>query len=560
MRPAAEDRPPVQRPPFRSSALRIPDAAPSLLALLAFFLSLVVLMLRLGAAPPQTLHAWISSDTLYPVDVTIDTLKDGFPLSGWRFSIAPCWFPDLFACGFFWIVTRSAVLATLFAGFIQLPLIVWAFDLARRAIGIKAPLQTVFLLGVSVAITLDVAARPGLTYPDFYRFFEPQSHVGSLVMSLFALALALLILSRKLAAAPSTRRLNIGYFVLCLLAGMSNLMFFPQILVPLTAALVLAAFLGVLASGDVWQPMALGWPAAILGAILNRILFHTTAVSAESTISPGRALTCLDVFARGFVAQILSGQFLHLLAVLWLFVCLGAVLGFLRIFIRRTSPVGAETRLMFVFFLSWFLSALASVGAIIVGGSNGLAEFRDYIWSTHYLQSLFFIPLFGLPLTLAWLLDRLPRPSLARPPALALALLCLIAPVQALVHAPSPPVSISRYQPPLVRFLDQLAAKDGLRYGFAGYWQARVITLLSSSGLRVYPIDGSLRPLLWVSNVYWYSQQLNDRKKPPPVDFVLLDDPLWKISRESVVAALGAPADELNFQGTRILVYRKLPR
>jgi hypothetical protein len=86
---------------------------------------------------------------------TTDVFHDGYPLSGWRFSIAPCWFPDLFTAGFFWTITRNVITATLLSGFIQPALIVGAFYLMHRATGMRSePLQTVSLLGVSVWITL----------------------------------------------------------------------------------------------------------------------------------------------------------------------------------------------------------------------------------------------------------------------------------------------------------------------------------------------------------------------------------------------------------------------
>src|ERR1700719_3837007 len=62
--------------------------------LIALFLSLACLYQRLALlsdAPP-----WINSDTLWPVNLIIDLFVDKYHLNGWQFSIAPCWFPDVF--------------------------------------------------------------------------------------------------------------------------------------------------------------------------------------------------------------------------------------------------------------------------------------------------------------------------------------------------------------------------------------------------------------------------------------------------------------------------------
>jgi hypothetical protein len=109
------------------------------------------------------------------------------------------------------------------------------------------------------------------------------------------------------------------------------------------------------------------------------------------------------------------------------------------------------------------------------------------------------------------------------------------------------------YRPPVVRFIDQIAPAHSLRRGYAGYWQARLITLLSRTGVRAYAVDGSMVPLLWVSNEHWYYEKSGTTA--PRVDFVVLDDPLWKLSREAAVRAFGEPASELRTQSTRILLY-----
>ena len=550
--------PAIQPSRARSFTVRslLPDH-PAVWGWLGLFLSLLCLFLKLGSADPSALNVWISSDTLYPVNVTTDILRDGYSLSGWRFSIAPCWAPDVFLTGFFWVVTRNPIAATLLAGFIQPALIVGAFFLIRKAIGLgSAVLQNVFLLAVSAWIALYVAARPGLTYPDFYRFFIPQSHVGSLIMSLTALALALSCVRESYARSAIPRSIVIAYGAVCLFAGMSNLLFLPQMLLPFTLAVALVAFFDIVPLRNSWRPILVGWPAAILGAILNRVLFHTTAVSAQSQISREAAITAMDVFTRGAVDRLLALETLHLFAVAWIAVCTAVVTLTLRTLAQqRSAAVGLPQRLLCLFCSCWLLSDLISAGAIIVGGSNGLTVFKDYNWTTHYLQSVFFVPLFGLPMLLSWLIYEYSSTAVSRGVALAVAALVLVVPAVSLASAHRPAIEITSYRPPLVRFLDNLASQRRLNYGLAGYWQARLITLLSLKGLRAYAVDGSINPLLWVDNADWYTEQLEDRGKKPPIDFVVLDDPGYKLTRESAVHVFGEPSQEVSYQGTRVLIY-----
>lgn len=523
---------------------RIPES----LACLGLALSLLCLFWALGNANPSVLDKlWIQSDTLYPVNVSTDTFRDGYSFSGWRFSIAPCWFPDLFTAGLFWIFTQNAITATLLAGFIQLALIVGAFYLVRRAICLRnEPLQTVSLLGVSACITLYVAMRPGTVYPDLYRFFIPQSHVGSLIMSLYALALGLSLLNRASRATLTT------YAAVCFAAGMSNLMFFPQMLAPFTAAVALAVFFNVLPASKSWRPLAIGWPSAVSGAILNRALLHATSVKAQSKISSEAALAALDVFMRGAVAHLLEPM--HILALAWFAACIAIVMVILRK-LTGQQAVSTPHRFLWVFCCCWVFSDLFSAGAMIFGGSASLTVLKDYIYTTHYLQAIFFIPLFGLPLIAVWLITQKIPPPITRAIVWSGSLVVIAVPAVRLGGSQVPKSKISNYRPPLVQFLDDMALKRGLRYGVGGYWQSRISTLLSNTGLRVYAVEPSLRPFLWVSNVNWYTESIHDHRKQPPIRFVLLDDPAFKISRELVIQMFGPPAEEVSFQNTRVMIY-----
>jgi hypothetical protein len=501
---------------------------------------------------------WLSSDTLYPVNVFTDTFIDGYSLSGWQFSIAPCWFPDLVLVGLFLGLTQNVILATLLAGFIQIALIVGAFVLVRKAVRTTKPVaQDVLLLAAGVAITIFVAIRPGVYYPGLYQFFLPQTHVGSLCVVLYGLGLALLCVRRTYEAKAISWGLILLYAVVCILGGMSNLLFMVQMLAPLTVSLGFSIVFNLLPLRVSFLPLGIGWSAAAMGAVLNRVLFNTTAVGAQSAINYERVMTSLDVFMRGFVAKVLACDGLHMVAIVWAIVCILYVTSVLRIAVKDSvRQLSLSQRMTMLFFLSCFVSAICSAGAIVLGGSNGLSEFKDYTWSMHYLHPAFLVPLFGLPLALSWS-GLLEHRSLARSVPIFVGLCAFVVPAYCIARTPVPARPIQAYVPPLVRFIDDLAAREGLRCGFGGYWQTRLVTLLSKTGVRAYPVDGSLRPLLWVSNRQWYSQRFNDRRKQPTVDFVILDDPLWKISRERVVQVLGEPKREVRFENTRILIYVK---
>ena len=173
----------------------------------------------------------------------------------------------------------------------------------------------------------------------------------------------------------------------------------------------------------------------------------------------------------------------------------------------------------------------------------------------HYLHPAFLLPLFGLPLAISWS-SILENPKLARTVSIVLSLIALLAPAYYLVGLPSSPQSIRTYVPPFVRFIDDLATREGLRYGVGGYWQARPVTLLSRTGVRVYSVDNSLRPFLWANNSEWYSKDLKNRATKPRIDFVILDDQIAHMTREQAVQVMGEPTREARFENTRVLIFR----
>jgi hypothetical protein len=556
---------------------------PDVLAACGFGLALVCLYLRLGSATTSCLGEWISSDTLYPVNVTTDVVRDGFGLPGWRFAIAPFWFPDVVLTGVFWVVTRNPIGATLLAGFCQLGLLAGVMAFLRATIRPgDGVLHNVMFQTMAVIVTLFEATHLELHFPDLLRFYVPQSHVGSLIMTLAAVALGMAWLRNALEDRPAPAATVIVYAIVCMVGAMSNVFFFAQMLIPFTMMAGLLGSLGVIPLRHSRWPILAGWPAAISGAVLNRVLFHTTPVSAQSAISRQSLMTALDVLGRGVKTNLVSFEGLHILAVVWSAACLVIVAVTVRRVVRgyavqstaRTTRRGAgadlancarpalsapdlgiEMRMLGLFCGFSLFSAIVSIGAITLGGSNALTVFKDYQWSTHYLQSVFYIPLIGLPLLLSLAVDHNASPRLTKRLALLLSLPTLVLPVLYLARTPRPRVQLVHYRPPLVKYLDRQAALRGWRYGVGGYWQARITTLLSTQNLRAYAVDGSLNPLLWVSNQYWYTQQVGDKRKAPPIDFVILDDPAWKLSREDTVRVLGEPAEEFRFEGTRILSY-----
>ena len=516
---------------------------------------IIALACLFKAIPSKSTYMWVSSDTLWPVNLFTDIFRDGYSFRGWEFSIAPCWFPDIALVGLCYFFLRNAILTTLVAGSVQFIILIAGFCLCWRALRLaNRKLLDMLTVGVGIAIVVWVAFHSDVLYPGFYQFLLPQTHVGNLIMHVYAIWLALLMVQSP----PDGKRraVAVGFALICGAAGFSNLMFFPHTMLPLSIALAALAFARVLPLRQAAFPVVLGWPSAVAGAIIYRVFF--TAMSMDAQASTGRDAWRLaaHTFYAGAAEAFSRIDLQHIVAVLWLAACVAVGCTLLWRLRGTAGNSFNEGRAALSLFL--LTSAGASVlgpATMIMGGSNGLTTLNNYRWTMHYMHPTFLLPLFAWPS----ILGLLPAVRLsmirARGLALATAVTCLIAPVTAFARIPVPPVSLSEYVPDFVRALDQEARQYGMKYGIAGYWQARLITLLSRTGLRAYPVNGSMQSFPIVSNREWFVESVSDRTSTPCFSFVVLNDPLWKLTRASAVSVAGEPSYELDAAGLPVLVY-----
>ena len=503
------------------------------------------------AIPSGPTHHWISSDTLWPVHLFIDVFEDGFSFEGWSFSIAACWAPDILLVGLCYFFIRNPTLTTFAAGALQFIIFLAGLMLIWRALELNArKLLDTCVVGVAIAVTLWIALNTEAYYPPFYKFLLPQTHVGNLIMHVYAVGLALLLTGEV----SRQRLLLAAYFVTCAAAGFSNAMFFAHTAAALTLGFAVLVATGMMPFSRAAALAAIGWVAALFGAASSQVMLPGMRLTDQSSFGLEAWRTAWHTFHTGAVGLLLQFDLQHVAAVAWVLACIVAS----AILIARRRQVeageGKAARARLLFFVTSAASSILGPVAVIAGGSNGLTVFKDYVWTMHYLHPTFFLPLFTWPIFIGMapgrLLTRFGSYAAALGAAIAIAL-----PLKVYASIPAPAVSLGDYAPDYIRALDTQAEQHGLKYGVSGYWQARLITLLSRKGLRVYPVDGMLRPFGLVANHQWFRQTLEVEDERPCFSFVVLNDPLWNVSLEGVTKQLGEPDRVLDAAGTPAAVY-----
>ena len=522
-------------------------------------LAFAVLYQRLAAAGEATLQFWFNSDYLFAADLYKDIFIDHFPLSGVKFSTAPELFPDVTFTSVLMFLTHNAILATFLYGLLQFTLLVSAYvfcaALVTRA---KRPVPYMFVLSLAVALVLHVSSILEHPYNTLYYLFLSESHVGSFALVLFCGGAGVWLCFHPWQGG----RAKVAWGAaagLALVGTLSNLMFVPHMLVAFTVAVLVMIYRDLLPARRSCFVLLVVWGSSLVGLLLARTLIDSAPLQGQTALGFDRFTAAANTYWEGLYLKVRTGDWLHLVALLWLVVSIGLTLHWIRrsVVLRRdSSEQSEETRRLLLTLLFLMASSVSSAVIIIVLGISGLSVLKNYWWSMHYQYPLFFGSIFGLALLADAALAHGPE-GVQRLFHRLSAALAILAPLTMLILSPKPALSLPAYRPSLVEALDGVAPIYGLQYGVGGFWQSRWVNLFSRNGLRLYPILSDLDPQHWLSNKYWFTGYPGSRYARPVYNYIVLDDPLFPIPREVVVKRFGEPAAELKANDVRILVYNR---
>jgi hypothetical protein len=399
------------------------------------------------------------------------------------------------------------------------------------------------------------------TPPYWYHallLFQPATHVGSLAMVVSTLGLAMTWLGKNVDG-RSGRVLPALYAFLVAAAVMSDLLFVVHLVVPLTMSLVVCACFRLFERRRLWRIAALTWVAAIAGYAAKRLLLSTAYPLPPR--SAARSLLALRRLADGFGAALLRGDPRHLFCC----ACLVAAVVITVVLLGRgrsgnNAPGALERRqrLSVVFLVTWALSAVLGLAAPVMAAVSPLADFNMYDFAQKYALPFYILPLFVWPMILAPVIPA-QRARWTQILRFASAVLAVVVPSCLLLAAPRQTHPLhGRISPfPLVRTLDEKAATYHLKYGVGGFWEVRRITLLSSTGLRVYPVDWDMSPFPTLTNLHWFRGYPGSRYPHPQYSFVLLNASGYAVPRNLVIQRFGPPAHEFLAGTTPVLVYNR---
>ncbi len=436
----------------------------------------------------------LSSDNVAPYVLFDDLFRRGLPLSGWVMPEAPFWLPDLPLA---WLSRAIAgALPTTVTLFAVLQCLAFLLLVRWLLAAAEAPaVAWLAWLGFWLAWLATGLGDPQGTFTWFQApVFVPWNHAGSLLGTLAVGALLL----RADAPRPALR---LGMALACAAALLaSDRLFALQGILP---ALVLCAAARV-RQGSRWQGRAALMLALLLaaGEALRFVAGSAGLVdgrnprigAAAALAGMGRDVLVLARHDPAGCALLAAG----LAATLWLLLPPAA---------RRASPAHRAWQWLAGFVLLSVLLPL--VASIVLGRHVAMAAFR-------YQQSvqLLLLPL-GIVVAAAMArgVPRLGPPALARLLLLAVAGLAMMGDIRR--------DALLRHDEEQARCLAEAAARDGLQFGAAGFWQSLALSARLPQGPVLLPLSADAAPrTLMMTNLGWLGALAGDGAGLPVLGFV----------------------------------------
>lgn len=468
-----------------------------------------------------------NADSLYLPTLYRDLFEEGGRWAGWRLTPAPYFFPDM---GLYFLLDALSgpfLHAILAFAVVQQILLVLAVGYLMRTVAPGEGVAVGQVLAMAAVSALLLAHAAGSLQPMVYALLS-AFHFSVVLLSLVALALAL----RTFRGGSRAAAWLLG--AVCVLASASDSLFVVAFTVP--AGLCLLLLTGALRPRP-WRRLgvALG---VMAGATL--VGFQVARRFTVKRASAGFTRLRLDMALESFGSlREAVGEQLRaapLLGALWL----GLVLTAVAVVVarrRRWTTLDSPW---------WGLYAVCLYAVLAVGANVSAVVLTGLPFSFRYTL----VPLLLPFLLVAFAGARVPHARWRR--WLSLGALGLAAVAWGTFIARHPwrlqgPL-LSSHSPPLVECLDRHQASHGLAWGVSDYWNAKLVSMFSRTGLRVNQLAAEGHGYHWINNSDWYL----DRRGPrSDYNFVITSG----LDMESFQRRYGPPRDTFRCEGVEILVY-----
>lgn len=420
---------------------------------------------------------FFSSDSLYLPSIYRDVFERGGSLWDWSLNPAPNFFPDMLL--FF---GAEGVLGDLRAASYVFPMlqfigIAFFFRTALR-LGLGTTDERPAAFATVLVATIFLCSPYGGEFGFAFHLLVNSFHQGAFLNAL--MALCLLLWGVRRGGWPPVALL----ILMAVVASASDRSFWPLFSAPAFMGLLVAAF----RSGHRKRMIMLA-VAVAAGSAAGHQLLISSGLRIENPYQLMAFQRILfswgnfsDQFGRLLSNLNLPGVITWIAVLAWIHAIWRAWRGFragIHTDGRKTDP-SEDARSVFLTFLP--LSCLFILIAPVLNGSY------DGDDSIRYDFSAIVLALLSASLAIVALGERGRRAATA-----GLFFIVMIATVRVLVKDHARLEALLHYKPERARVMDEIAKEEGLRYGAADYWDAKLITMFSDEGLEISPLGDEQR-------------------------------------------------------------------
>ena len=463
------------------------------------------------------MFTYFNSDTLYLPSIYRDLFTDGSGFGGWHLNAAPNFFPDMPAFFIFQALTGDFRLAMLLFSITQYIFLLILMSLLIRQVAAGISWYHLSAANLVMLVVLFVTVFSGDFVFTFY-ILSISYHMGAFIM-----ALVCLVLTARYFSGGGARYLYL--LIVCgFLAVLSNRLFIVVFVLPVTASL---PFLLTREQGRRIPGLIIAILLVTLSGIIafNYIktsgylhffgtqgkIFNFDNIAGSFNVMTGQHLRYLELMDFRGVTVLLS---------LVSFILTAVIAGMHVRKIYRVKREGGHYKELTGAFHTIFSSLFFLIVLfmpVINGSYVGWAILRYNIYA-------FYLALFNYSYIAFYFISK--RSEAARVFNRTVLVIVIAMSGFTFYHAANTGIFngislLLNYYPGFVECTDEFARENDLKYGVAGYWYAKMTTMFSKNGVRLYTVHPDMAIWYHVMNRNWYYKNGKGAHACPEFRFVV---------------------------------------
>jgi len=502
---------------------------------------------------PRIFH----SDNLFFPSLYKDIFEDGFDWYGWSLPAAPNYFPDLllyFIIAFFTkLFTNNFIYSMVLHLVIKQIIILFGFIYLLEAIfiNVSSEIKALIILTSAFILILLINNINGTLLITYLTTL--YSHSGAFINSLFSLNLILRLFKKEK---------MIYYFILfilCFLAILSDRIFFVYLIFPISFTLIIFYvfnYIKIQVCAKIILNLII---SSLMGIFIHKYItiypllqYHYFIFSIE------RFTKSLTIFLKDLIFLFHKRDLITFSLFLWNIITLLLIFIITIVYTKSISKlkqafnVQKEITLNFLSFTIYLMimSPMVIISPIIMGIYRNMAEMRYFLAVTCF-------SLFAWSFLICFIFQFLKIKNKWRK---TFVFFCILVLLFFFIKnwQKSRKISIFEYYPLLTQCLDAHTKEYKLSFGISNCRDAKLNTIFSKRGLRIYQVDDNLQPYHILNNIEWYNGKPSSRYPNPSYNFVICETAgAVTIKKEKVIAKFGTPAASFKCEGAEILVYNR---